>query len=668
MEQVNSAIGGTTTVEVKVQPDHIQRIAEGKSAVQAVAEMIWNALDGDASTVEVKIVTNDLTGIEEIQVIDDGHGIPYDLALTSFENLGASWKKGQTSEEGRRLHGQTGQGRFCAYSLGALVRWKTRYRKEDRVYAYEITGTDFDPKKFKISPRVISKNKNTGTEVIINNPRKTLRSLLADDAFLRFTEVFALYLRQYPSVKIRYNGRLLDPGAVQVHVVEYDLEPATFQDGRTIQGKLTIIEWKHKVERELVFCDGAGFALHSIPPGIQARGFDFTAYLKTDYFRELHDNRLLVLEELLPDSVKLVEAAKDTMRAHFRRRLAEDARNIVDQWKADEIYPYEGQPRNIVEQVERQVFDVVALNVNEYLPEFSASDLKSKKFSLHMLKAAIEKSPAEARRIIQHVLELPKEKQEELSALLEKTSLEAIINASKLIIDRLEFLTGLEVILFSYEGKNKLKERQHLHRIIAENTWIFGEEFHLSVDDQSLTEVLRKHLAILDKDRTELAPVKTLEGGTGIVDLMLSKKIPQPRRDQIEHLVIELKRPSQDITSEVTTQIEKYAFAVAEDERFKGTPTRWIFWAVSNDMDKHTRRKTTNQKNRPDGILHEAEDQNITIWVKTWAQIIEACRARLAFFQEGLNYMATQDAGLSYVQELYSKYLPDELKAERAGE
>lgn len=651
-------------VKVQVERDHLQRIADRKSPIQAVAEMIWNSLDADATNVEVKIVENHIRGVEEIQIIDDGHGIPHDLALSSFKSLGASWKKGNRSQDGRHLHGQAGEGRFSAYSLGSHVRWTTVSRIENGIFTYQITGNDSELDTFRVGNPDPAKDDSTGTEVVIRNLRKTPRSLLEDDALLRFTEVFAIYLRQYPKVRIKYNGTLLNPNAVQEKYQEYDLDPLLLEDGRTATAKLTIIEWKHKVERALFLCDEAGFALHSIPPGIQAPGFNFTAYLKSEYFRDLNNRNLLSVDELIPDRNRLVEAAKETMRGHFRRRSAEDARNIVKQWQTDEIYPYEGSPRNVVEEAERQVFDVVALNVHEYLPEFAGSDLKSKKFSLHMLKAAIEKSPAEARKIIQQVLDLPKERQEELAELLEKTTLEAIIKASKLIADRLDFLTGLEIILFSYDGKNKVKERRHLHRIIAENTWIFGEEFHLSVDDQSLNEVLRKHLEILEKGRTELAPVTTLDGGTGIVDLMLSRKIPQARLDQIEHLVIELKRPNKKIDSEVTNQIEKYAFAVAEDERFKGTNTRWIFWAVSNDMDDHTRRKTTNQKNRPDGILHEAEDQNLTIWVKTWGQIIEACRSRLAFFQEKLEYQAKNEDGLSHIQRLYSKYLPEELKGE----
>lgn len=67
-----------------------------------------------------------------------------------------------------------------------------------------------------------------------------------------------------------------------------------------------------------------------------------------------------------------------------------------------------------------------------------------------------------------------------------------------------------------------VKERSQLHRIIAQNCWLFGEEFGLSVDDRSLTEVLIAHKKMLDPDIVIDAPVKHISQTRGIVDLMLS--------------------------------------------------------------------------------------------------------------------------------------------------
>src|SRR6185436_17994230 len=108
-------------------------------------------------------------------------------------------------------------------------------------------------------------------------------------------------------------------------------------------------------------------------------------------------------------------------------------------------YPFSELERSPIDAAEQQVFDILAFHVNEYLPNFNQLDLKTKKFSFRMLRSALERSPTEIRRIIQEILELPRDKVEELSGLLERTTLTSIINASKIVSDRLEFINGLEV-------------------------------------------------------------------------------------------------------------------------------------------------------------------------------------------------------------------------------
>ena len=71
-----------------------------------------------------------------------------------------------------------------------------------------------------------------------------------------------------------------------------------------------------------------------------------------------------------------------------------------------------------------------------------------------------------------------------------------------------------------------------------------------------------------------------------------------------EHLIVELKRPKAKIDRKAADQIRDYADAIAEDERFKDTNTRWVFWVVSNEIADSVRRDTR-QRDRPEGMLHD---------------------------------------------------------------
>ncbi len=650
------------TFQIQVQDDHLERIAQTRKPILALAELIWNAVDADATQIDVNLIDDDLNGLKAIKVADNGHGIPYTDAEELFARLGGSWKQSRlhSVEEKRILHGKEGRGRFRAFSLGRVVDWDVHAADgSGTLQRYRISMIKDHLRRVEISDATrVTDGFGRGVTVTVSEPEKEFRSLRGDTALDDLSQIFALYLRQYPMVQIFYSGTVIDPRSVEELSIDYDLPEIETTDGRKLSASLEIVEWRINAQRRLFFCDANGFPLDETSPGIHAPGFEFTAYLKSDYFAELLASNVLDLANMDAAVNSCLSAAKGVMREHFRKRAAEKAAGLVEEWRKEQIYPYEGEPANVVEKAEREVFNVLALNVNTYLPEFSTSDEKTKRFQFHLLRQAVEHAPSDLARIVNEVLDLPTEKRQELVELLDRTTLSAIISASRLIADRLEFIRGLETLVFDVKFKDRVRERAQLHRIIAENSWMFGEQYHLSVDDQSLTEVLKKHIEAKGRDVEIDDPVKRADGSRGIVDLMFSRSIQLAGAEDREHLIVELKRPKIKISSSVAAQIEGYAFAVADDERFRSVPAKWVFWAVSNDLDKVVARKVS-QKDRPNGILFQDEEQRITIWVKTWSQLINDCKARLRFFEEKLDYTPDRDSSLEHLNSTYQKYLSD---------
>lgn len=647
-------------VSVEVKPDHLQRLA-GVSPVQAVSELIWNGLDADATNVSVDWSENQLGGLSAIRISDNGTGLPLSEARDAFGSLGGSVKRRgtRTTKGGRLLHGAEGKGRFRAFALGGRVTWTSRTQGADRLEEYTIQGRIEDPGVFEIGDSAASSAKTTGMVVEIDNIQKDHPSLTDPSATQKFTEEFALYLRRYPTVSVRVAGHLLDPKSVEEQVAEYTLPSLEVEDGKIVSAVLTIIEWKVKTGRSLSLCDENGFTLHQTKPGIQAPGFEnFTAYLKSDYLRVLNEGGLLVLDEMHPGLEKLLEAAKGVIREHFRRRGAEKAGELVEAWKREEIYPYEGDPKSAVERIEREVFDVVALNVSSYSPDFEASDARSRRLAFRLLKQAVESSPAAVQEILQDVLQLPLELQSDLAELIKRTPLARIIKASKVVADRLDFLAGLEQLVFDEPSRSTLLERRQLHRILEQETWIFGEEFNLSGSELTLTNVLRKHLASLDIELSDdAAPVTTENGKSGRVDLLFGRVVPQPKEDEREYLVVELKRPIQKLDDDAVLQVKRYARALASDERFASTKTRWVFYLVGNEMADPVWQEAR-QPNRTEGILFEDPDKRYRIWSRTWSEVIRGAKARLEFFRKELEYNASDETAMAYLRATHEKYLP----------
>jgi hypothetical protein len=135
-----------------------------------------------------------------------------------------------------------------------------------------------------------------------------------------------------------------------------------------------------------------------------------------------------------------------------------------------------------------------------------------------------------------------------------------------------------------------------------------------------LTEVLRKHRDLVSGMSATIVadePVLRVEGSPkgrrrGIVDLVLSRRVPTPYEADPHHLVIELKAPKKPLKAEDTLQLKSYAYAVSADERFKSINTTWHFWLIGNDLHPFVERELDSE--HPPGVLQRSADGKFTIF------------------------------------------------------
>jgi hypothetical protein len=146
--------------------------------------------------------------------------------------------------------------------------------------------------------------------------------------------------------------------------------------------------------------------------------------------------------------------------------------------------------------------------------------------------------------------------------------------------------------------------------------------------------------------------VKRLDGRTGIVDLFLTRRIPTPRADEREYLIVELKAPSVKIGAKETAQLRSYAFAIQSDERFRNMKVHWEFWVVSTDMTPEAIQEVTTI-DRPYGMLDRKT--NCNMWIRTWSEILNDSRARLQLFEKELKYNADKDDSLAFLRATYAR-------------
>jgi hypothetical protein len=655
------------TIKVDVQNDHITKLAS-ISPERAMAEIVWNSLDAEATTVRISFEKSELK-TDSILIRDNGHAFKAQESTSLFGLLGGSWKFNtrKTPNLHRFIHGKEGQGRFRAFSLGSLVEWISVFEENGKKQTFTITGSKEDIKNFQITEiKEVGSTTPIGVTVKISNLYKELKIFNEAAAVEKITPLFALYLESYPDVNIWVENRRLDSTTVIGRHKTISLDEIQYE-GQQFKHELEIIEWKEINQSSVYYSDADGFPFEQYDKQVRGIGdYSYSAYLKSAFYRIMYDSGLIFLPDNVEEFKLAIKKAIQHIKDYFLARSIENSKNQIEEWKANNIYPYKDEAVDAIEQAERQVFDILAINVNKHLPEFGETDNRVKAFQFRMLRQAVEKNPQELQTILEEVLQLPKDKQIELAELLEETSLSAIISASRIVTDRLKFLQGFEEIIFDTNLKKLLKERSQLHRILADNIWVFGDAFSLSVDDQSLTEVLVKHRSELHDEIEIDKPVHRIDSTTGIIDLMLSKSVPCNHANEREHLIIELKAPRVSIGQKEIGQINSYAIAVADDERFRSLNTRWEFWVISNDYDKYAKMQLT-QQNYADGVIFKTDPNagiNITIRIKTWSELLQECKHRLQFIKQQLNYNIDRNAGLDYLKKKYAKYTQDVLVAQ----
>ncbi len=584
---------------VALTHDHMKRVSSSKP-VHALCELIWNSLDADATQIHVRFFKNALDSYDKIIVEDNGTGVSRKHIEGYLSYIGNSWKGNRhTTDKGRPIHGKKGEGRFKTFSLGGYITWRSVYKVKDTNYEIHLSFHADRLDTYDIHEEKQTKQP-TGLTVSIENLNKNISRLNFDDIYMSISQTFAFYLYCYPDVAIYIDNKKIDVNQEINHKQDYEFEV----DGVDGLNKLIIIEWERISSKSILLCKENGAVLKEYTPKpyrLRNQGYSFSAYLCSSYLDKLNADNSLELFELQSVGQVLIEKSLEIINQYFLKKQQQYNLERLERWKADGIYPFE-EADNLsqLELAKREIFDIVASKVEDGLPKFSQTDTKTKRFAFKLLLQAIQNNPESLQTIITEVLNLPKDEQDAFAGILQKTTLSSIIKSAKIVADRLDFITGLEELIFNH--KKSLLERDQLHKILEHEVWVFDEQFALAGSERRLEEALNLHLKHLG-ERADGGEVRLSDGRQGRLDLMLSKA-DEIRAGEFDYLVVELKRPSQKITDEVIAQIKKYAYAVQADPRFDKQRCHWKFIAVSNELDDYAKRE---RAEREDGRIYHAK-------------------------------------------------------------
>ncbi|MGW8433272.1 ATP-binding protein [Curtobacterium citreum] len=641
--------------------DLVTRLARERDPVRAVVELVWNAIDAEAETVRVTLERSDMDAIESVAVEDDGHGITSDEVQATFGRIGGSWKALATRSKNdkRGLHGKLGEGRLRAFALGSRVTWASESVNtagdRERV-VIEGAKNRADPFSWDAEPSTATV---TGTVVTaLNEQDRSLNSLLNDSTLTTLTSHFAPVLLNDDTLTVVFDGARLNPADEILDDTTVEVVLHSDADARI---SVRIIEWRTGKHRAVYFGEDAERFVVEMSGAELESQTAFSAYVTWGGF-DVDSLSELGLGEMASEPAGAVwRATKKAVREHFASRRRLRRRDQIDEWKNKGIYPYTEEPTTEAAKAERAVFDIVSSALVPQIPKRK----DGAQLTLNLLRDALKADPENLALLVSEFVALTEQDREALTKLLSETTLAGVIRAANLVTSRRKFLAGLEHLLFDPEDSKKVGERDHLHKILEHELWIFGEEYHFMNSERGLTQMLRTHLQLEGLPDGKVEPVKRWDGKSGRVDLHVAAKSQE--HDRVRHLVVELKAPDVVAGRKERDQIEDYVNVVVSTPAFASERARWDFILAVTDYDEVIE-NSFRSDDREVGLVLEPEQKPgrpaVRAYVRRWSDIIAENKRRLDFVTSSLEFDPSLAEGLAFIREEYAEMIPEDLTAD----
>lgn len=653
---VSELTASTTWGELRSGKDRVLSNADKATAAQAIAELIWNALDANATKVIVTIERTELGAPRVVVIEDDGDGIEPGEAQDLFLTEGDSWKKDKrfSPNKNRPLHGQLGRGRLLVYAIADTAEWSSVAAVDEGFMITTLVGSRTSPTGFEVGEGTAASGP-PGTRVTLTMRADQKSARVGDVGFeMKVIELMAESLHSTSDATVIWDGEPLDAESAISRRKNVDL--ADLSDS-ALHGHpvpvLTVIEWSGKLgSRAMQLCDTAGAAISEYRPGALPVPFYWTAYLKWSGFR---DPELMGIADLHSPEFKhndLLVATTKALNGYLADRLADERGSVVKEWKDEGVYPYVGEITTPLEQAERDLFEVVAVIASGSIPKRGT---EQKRLSLRLIKDALRADPSRLRRGLEAVLQLDEADLESLDRLLHRTELGALIRSSHKVADRLDFVNGLGSVLYSDDTRRVFREVDQLHPMLVREPWVFGDEWDVCLSEHGLTRVVKSVVEKRGDAVMAIEPVVLEDGRKGRVDMLFHKIVPESEVDR--HLVVELKRPGK-LTMEHYGQLANYAVAITSHPEIAGTSTKWDFWLVGSDLDSTIAEQRTDSGMRL-GLAKETD--RYRLWVVRWGELLDGLRRKYESYRTELGLEPTEGSGLEYLRRVHEEYLPPHL-------
>jgi len=410
------------TLQMKPGETELLRLRNQTNAIGALAELVWNAIDADAKNIHVDWDENEMMGVENIVVQDDGHGIAVneeDVSRHPFASLGDSEKHTVThqSPSGRILHGRFGKGRIRALALGGVIDWDTVFNRSGKTnFRYSIRAVVGEASLQLTSPK--ASKKKAGTKVTVSHVSEKGNSLEKGTVRRRFALIFSEHLSNYPDISIYIQGEKLQPEVMIAKRKDLGAFTTHFEAEGSIDWDLRCVHWKEPVadsRGRLFLCDANKLVIGEHE--LRLRGAEeYTFYLDCEKARDWEDDGLIALKD---DAQQVFLEARLKAHRFLRKSFGERAESLVDELRDQRILPFPSVAKNSEMERQKKMFSEMALHIKQNVGSYDKMNLDNKRLLFKLLQGLIELEPGRAVDILDKSLKMSAEDRKALRRLTE---------------------------------------------------------------------------------------------------------------------------------------------------------------------------------------------------------------------------------------------------------
>jgi len=591
--------------KVSVNNNGVESAGITKDYQQAVVELIWNGFDADASEVSIEFDANTIDNILEVQIVDNGKGISFENLSSTFGNFLDSIKK-LSFQRTSYQHGYKGKGRFSFTAFSGKAIWSTVYidSNSQKYLEYDITITKNSKDKYKDDNKKVSTKTSTGTTVkLLDLFGVTAYSFTSEDFKKILAQEFGwfLFLNKERNYSLKING---EPVAYEHIISDSDINNLTINDENQTPHlfKITFLRWNDKIGDKFYF-----YFLNSQKREVakeltsfnnNAIGFYHSVFVESLYFNAFNPNDTEQSGNLFETSktspvykalmTHLHKIVRDKQKFFVRGEAAEQ---LIDKYEKEGVIP---KFKNNKYDQERKK-DLVDVIKNIYCIEpklFQGLNKEQQKVSVGLINLLLDtEERSNILDLIGQIVTMTSEERQEFSNVLKKTTISNISKTINLIENRFKVVELLKKLVFDL--KEFTNERDHIQKVVEDNYWLLGEQYHLVSANESFDSLLNKYIQVLNKGAKKKKAKIDNEESNRRPDIFICRKqfTTDPLDEDAgieENIIVELKRPNVDIGKDQLRQIEDYLDLIINEDQFNSSKRFWKFYAISNRLDSYT--------------------------------------------------------------------------------